>query len=493
MMIFTGWMQAKLNKKQAILQLAFVVLLTMILAACSTTGEMEQQESSKIGPENELTQLASEIDSARKSDVHLLSPNLFNTAVEHYNKALSQQKEKDKPSNIIKTILRAKARLAKAKRYASIAEVELKKAFVARMDAISAGVPTLYPREFEIAEEKFQELAKAIEEDDLTKARAEVDNVAKNILSLEILAIKEHKLGDAKKLLDNAEEKGVKKIVPKTFQKAKTLYEETDKYISSNPHGPEVQRRADSALRGAEHLKLAMQQVKAWEKLNLEEIFIGIEEKVARTGVLVSGSDTGLRLQDLNSYFRNIEENIRSRIDSQKFLNEEVAQLQKKVRDMSVAMQDLTEEKRRRQIEQEFEKKFERVRTMFPQIEAEIYRQEDKLLIRLIGLNFEVGRPYIMTEHYPLLSKLQNTIRMFDTKQAIIEGHTDATGSTIVNKTLAQQRADAVKAYLIFNGAINQEKVIAIGYGPDKPIAPNTTTEGRRLNRRIDIVLTVEK
>ena len=70
-----------------------------------------------------------------------------------------------------------------------------------------------------------------------------------------------------------------------------------------------------------------------------------------------------------------------------------------------------------------------------------------------------------------------------------IEGHTDSTGSAQTNKVLSQKRAEAVKTYLVANRTLPENRIRATGYGPDKPLAPNTTAEGRRKNRRVEIVV----
>ena len=68
----------------------------------------------------------------------------------------------------------------------------------------------------------------------------------------------------------------------------------------------------------------------------------------------------------------------------------------------------------------------------------------------------------------------------------IIEGHTDARGRAEFNKTLSQRRAEAVRTALVSRG-VAAERVIAEGFGPDKPLADNTSDEGRARNRRIEI------
>ncbi len=71
-------------------------------------------------------------------------------------------------------------------------------------------------------------------------------------------------------------------------------------------------------------------------------------------------------------------------------------------------------------------------------------------------------------------------------KKIRVIGHTDNIGSPIKNKELGLKRAIYVKEYLTGNG-INQNQVRASSEGPDKPIADNNTTEGRKRNRRVDI------
>lgn len=70
-----------------------------------------------------------------------------------------------------------------------------------------------------------------------------------------------------------------------------------------------------------------------------------------------------------------------------------------------------------------------------------------------------------------------------------ITGHTDNTGAADYNTQLSQQRAEAVRDYLISIG-VDASKMEASGAGDTKPIADNTTTEGRAKNRRVEIEVT---
>jgi outer membrane protein OmpA-like peptidoglycan-associated protein len=69
-----------------------------------------------------------------------------------------------------------------------------------------------------------------------------------------------------------------------------------------------------------------------------------------------------------------------------------------------------------------------------------------------------------------------------------IEGYTDSKGSQSRNIDLSQRRAESVRTYLISRG-LQSDRVVAKGMGPDRPIADNTSAEGRANNRRVEIVV----
>ena len=101
---------------------------------------------------------------------------------------------------------------------------------------------------------------------------------------------------------------------------------------------------------------------------------------------------------------------------------------------------------------------------------------------------FDTGKASIKFESAEVLSQIINVLKKFPKSRFRIEGHTDSTGKRAKNMLLSQDRADAVKVYLI-QGGIASDRLESIGYGPDKPIASNKTRKGRELNRRVEINL----
>lgn len=76
-----------------------------------------------------------------------------------------------------------------------------------------------------------------------------------------------------------------------------------------------------------------------------------------------------------------------------------------------------------------------------------------------------------------------------NTAKINIGGHTDNVGNRSYNTNLSKQRADFVKNYLIQNGGISNAKMNTNGFGPDKPVSTNNTSDGRAKNRRVEVTL----
>ena len=110
-------------------------------------------------------------------------------------------------------------------------------------------------------------------------------------------------------------------------------------------------------------------------------------------------------------------------------------------------------------------------------------------VIILEGVTFKTGSAEVTTGSATVLEKALKT--MIDNPQIEVEiaGHTDNTGSRATNMRLSQQRAESVKNWLTGRG-VEPERITTSSYGPDKPIAPNNTKEGRDKNRRIEFIRT---
>jgi outer membrane protein OmpA-like peptidoglycan-associated protein len=86
------------------------------------------------------------------------------------------------------------------------------------------------------------------------------------------------------------------------------------------------------------------------------------------------------------------------------------------------------------------------------------------------------------------VDKLADFLKKHPNRSVLIEGHTDSVGSDEYNLDLSRKRADAVKNALVTKG-VGEERITPKGYGKKYPVASNKTSDGRQLNRRVEVVV----
>jgi outer membrane protein OmpA-like peptidoglycan-associated protein len=104
-------------------------------------------------------------------------------------------------------------------------------------------------------------------------------------------------------------------------------------------------------------------------------------------------------------------------------------------------------------------------------------------------INFRFGSATIMPAAYPLLNNWGTSLQA-EAKGTPFEitGHTDSVGTDDANLELSEQRASAVKNYLVSNFGIDPSLVQVVPYGKSQPLVSNATESGRALNRRVEFV-----
>lgn len=110
---------------------------------------------------------------------------------------------------------------------------------------------------------------------------------------------------------------------------------------------------------------------------------------------------------------------------------------------------------------------------------------EDGELIILDQIMFDTNQAVILPESFPILEAVRSTLdKRGDAANLRIEGHTDSVGQDAKNLKLSQDRAAAVRAWLVERGT-REGRLLPFGCGEKHPIAPDTTAEGRAQNRRV--------
>lgn len=106
----------------------------------------------------------------------------------------------------------------------------------------------------------------------------------------------------------------------------------------------------------------------------------------------------------------------------------------------------------------------------------------------LYGILFDVGKSTIKPESSDAIKLITDYLNTNPEVKIIIVGHTDNTGNYLNNITLSKERAESIKTYLVSNGKIAITRLQSEGVGPLCPVSTNATDDGKKLNRRVEIV-----
>ena len=109
-------------------------------------------------------------------------------------------------------------------------------------------------------------------------------------------------------------------------------------------------------------------------------------------------------------------------------------------------------------------------------------------IVNLPDILFDVNEATLKPEARVTLAKLSGILLMMPALNARIEGHTDSTGSASYNLDLSKRRAGSVLDFLAVQG-VSATRLTSAGYGMERPVADNSTREGRAKNRRVEIVI----
>ena len=463
-----------------------VVALGLLAIACARPLEVEPIPPT-ADPGHRISELGLALSDARHRELGLLSPSWFRRADEAHTEALRLQREGDEIADVLALVAEGQAALERAEASAEVARVTLDDALAARTRALDAGAATL-GAPFDLVDARFRVLTDEIEANDLAAARESNDELAARYRELELRAIKEQTLGEARAVLIDAREAGAKERVPTAYAEAVERLAEADAFIERQRYADEAMReKADVAAFYARRVLVLNAAAAAWASGGPEADVLERERRLHRLAQAFGLPDR--RDWTFEGRWSAIQSAAESAVSDRDFVVRQNARLRDGLTSANDRIAALTGENRSLQRERDFEALYAKARNLFDEDEAEVYRQGDRLIIRLRALDFPVGGASIPNEDYSLLAKVQRAIRTFGRPTVTIEGHTDSTGSAALNERLSQQRAEAVRDFLVANSTLPEHRIFAVGVASERPLASNDTAEGRALNRRIDVIL----
>lgn len=456
-------------------QISIVIALGWIVGC--TSGEKKPAVS--INTNQEVQRTEAEFKAGYTGHFDVLAANEFNKALKHLKQARKDLMENEGPESVLNELQRARNFYQSASIKAAERAPAAEKLTTARQKALTAGA-----REFAMTRAELKKLDDQLRENvnDLEKMEpADFAEIQKGYLKVELAAIEDTQLGEAKAGLMAARTKDARSLTPKALRQAEVDLKNAQNYIATNRNYPD--RFAPSVAKALESTKL-LGAILTTATSNGQKL----DERTATQIVLQSRQVASLegQLNDKElALLREKQELQQQALRQQQELIKQQQELQQKLQQQTRALNQASSAVA-------LQNSIEQARQAFSEQEADVFQQGGKLLIRLKTMNFSSGRAELPAEALAVLAKVKSVAQGLGPNAVTVEGHTDSTGDPTTNEKLSQKRAEAVAQYLGTTG-IEPQKIQAIGYGFKKPISSNRSAIGRSQNRRVDVVITPGK
>ena len=116
-----------------------------------------------------------------------------------------------------------------------------------------------------------------------------------------------------------------------------------------------------------------------------------------------------------------------------------------------------------------------------------VSRQGDRIMLNMPGnITFATNSSSISGNFYDVLDSVALVLNEFDKTYVNVVGHTDDSGAASYNQLLSEERAQTVAKYLM-SREVSPQRILSQGMGEDVPVANNSTSDGRSMNRRVEI------
>jgi len=439
------------------------------------------------------------LEAAQAANARLLAPRAFTAGLTAYVDAendLARGRNIDRIRNRLSTAVGA---FNDAVETAEIASITLAPLIKTRDDALNASADNFAVELWTEAEGAFDAASRRLESGDIRGARSRAETAEALFRDAELTAIKAQYLSQTRALLAQADQARVPRFAPKTYERAQALLAQAEQELNENRYDTDLPRSlAQQANYEARHAVYLAERVRIlrdddWTE---EDVILAYEQpitEIAAAAERVAQLDAGTEpvTQELVAYIEDVRQReLQLEIDLDESRRRTVG-LEEEIRELDEQLGGVSQERvalvQRLEAEARIREQFSRVETMFARDEARVSREGNGIIMRLVGLTFEVAKAEVDPGYGQLLQKVHDAVEIFPRSQVVVEGHTDSYGGDESNMALSRSRAEAVGAYLNTELGLAPFRVSAVGYGETRPIANNETPQGRARNRRIDI------
>lgn len=482
-------------------------LASIGLAACIATVVVlalsAPAPAQTAGLRTELFREADDVwTAARAARIEILSPTSYARAEKFYRRAEDNLSRGRNLDDIRKDLRETVAYLQEGIEAAKLAVVTLAAPLEARSDALNAEAPQYSEALWTDAEKAFAEAAEALEDGNVKRAKKRGDEARLLFREAELDTIKTNFFEETRALLTRAEKEKIKRYAPETLARSESLLAQAESALNRDRYDTDLPR---TLAREAKY--------EARHAFQIAKLARDVDKKDATVEGLVLASEAPLRkiaatVDVVAGFHAGYDETVRATIDSiealqsrNHALRQDVLERDRRAADLGAQLDELEARlggasaervamEERIKAEERVRDRFDSLENHFTRDEAQVLRQGENIIIRLVGVRFGVAKAVIEPQYFAVLTKVQDAIRLFPGSRVRIEGHTDSHGTDEQNLELSLARADAVRQYLLANMRLDPAQVEAVGLGETHPIANNETIEGRARNRRIDVIVT---
>lgn len=439
--------------------------------------------------ESSINMLATRLDSAKEQNLHLISPLYFSRAQEKLAEAQTRYKQGGRIEEIRKSLDQSTTHLNKAMQFHQVGKVVLDDAINTRQNAYEAQAHTMANGTWTSAEKKLYDAGRKIENGDHNTARKLAAEAKNRYDAAELEAIQKAVLGQARQMQSQARNMDADIWASATYNDAEALLRQANEVLLQDRYKKDeagnLAKQAEVQFTHANYITDLAKKVDKNPKTSIESLILEHEKQL---GSIAESMNIDYTFENgsepvINATREAIEDIYKQNGELKNTINDReirIAGLEHQVDSLAGQLPELKKQDLMKQ-------KINNVRSIFSSEEAVVLSSGDQVIIRLYGISFPVGSSEIKPNNFPLLSKLEQAMGHFPDARFTIAGNTDALGKDDLNMTLSEQRASAVRDYMLANTNISSDRIESVGYGSTRPIATNKTVEGRQKNRRVDV------
>jgi outer membrane protein OmpA-like peptidoglycan-associated protein len=303
---------------------------------------------------------------------------------------------------------------------------------------------------------------------------------------------------EARNAVDIAKDRGAAKYAPDIFSKAEASLQMAENALNSNANKKQIISTAKQTVQFAEDARAFAAERQDEERIAAERAAAAAKAKAEAEAQAAAEAKRQAEIAATKE--AQIKAEAAAEAKRQAELNA-AKQAQMKAEADAAALKAKMEADALKAKEDAANAEAERARKAAADLRAQLLEQFNRVLPTTDtarGLQVNMGDVLFDTGKYNLrmpaqlgLAKLSGIVLSHPGLKLAIEGYTDTTGSAAFNQTLSEQRANAVRDYLVQQG-LDPASVTAQGFGPANPVASNDTPQGRQQNRRVEIIISGE-